>query len=55
MVGGRLAVLRILFEEVMSQLSCVASGNKLQRQKKGPWSLGEKERQGSTWGKVARA
>ena len=26
----------------MSQLGCVASGNKLQRQK-GPWSLGERK------------
>ena len=25
----------------MSQLGCVDSGNKLQKQKKGPWSLGE--------------
>ena len=25
----------------MSQLGCMGSGNKLQGQKKGPWSLGE--------------
>ena len=29
--------------EEVSQLGCVGSGNKLQRQKKSPWSLGEKK------------
>ena len=29
----------------MSQLGCVGSGNKLQKQKKGPWSLGKGERE----------
>ena len=27
----------------MSQLGCVSSGNNLQRQKKGPWSLGKRK------------
>ena len=27
----------------MSQLGYICSGNKLQRQKKGPWSLGERK------------
>ena len=38
--------------EEVRQLSCVGSGNKLQRQKKGPWSLRERERQAKViWGK----
>ena len=32
----------------MSQLRCVGSGNKLQRQKKGPWNVKERQRK-STW------
>ena len=36
----------------MSQLGYTGSGNKLQKQKKGPWSLGRKERLGKrAWGK----
>ena len=27
----------------MSQLGCVGSGNKLQRQMKGPWNVGERK------------
>ena len=27
--------------EEVSQLGCMGSGNKIQKQKKGPWSLGE--------------
>lgn len=34
----------------MSQLGCRSSGNKLQRLKKGPWSLGKRKTR-RTWGK----
>ena len=34
----------------MSQLGSVDSGNKLQKQKKGPWSLGKRKANITTWG-----
>ena len=30
--------------EKVNQLGCMGSGSKLQKQKQGPWSLGERER-----------
>ena len=32
------------------QLGCVSSGNKLQKQKKGPWNLGERKPKGTCLG-----
>ena len=35
----------------MSKLGCVGLGKKLQRQKKGPWSLGERKAKATgSWG-----
>ena len=37
--------------EELSQLSCVGSENKLQRQRKGPWSLGMRKTERTCLGK----
>ena len=38
----------------MSKLGCIGSGNKFQKQKKGPWSLGDRKAKvsGQGWGGV---
>ena len=38
--------------EEVSQLGCVGSGNKLQRQKKGPWSSGKRKAERKYLGEV---
>ena len=36
----------------MSKLGCIGSGNKLQKQKKGPWNLGKRKAKVSAWGRT---
>ena len=36
-------IYKVTKAEKMRQLSCVGSGNRLQKQKKGTWSLGERK------------